>query len=64
MKGKREELRPKENDTRYIRRDNEGQFTKQQVEKGRSLAQDRKQKAQKVVPKGQGDRGDQKRKAS
>jgi hypothetical protein len=61
MARKRETLQPHEGDKRYIRRDDEGQFSKDQVDEGRSLAQDRKQHAKTVVPPGQGDRGDQKR---
>ena len=44
-------------DKRYIRRDAKGQF-KESDDVGRSLAQDRKQKAKTKAPKGQGDRGD------
>ena len=58
---KREVIQPHSNDKRYIRRDKEGQFTEQQVNVGRSLAADRRSKSKTVVPKGQGDRGDQKR---
>ena len=39
-----------------------GQFTTDQVDVGRSLAADRRQKAKTVAKPGQGDRGDQKRK--
>jgi hypothetical protein len=49
------------NDKRYVRRNDKGQFD-EVVDVGRSLAQDRKQKAKREVPPGQGDRGDQKRK--
>ena len=48
-------------DKRFVRRDNEGQF-KESDDVGKSLAQDRRQKAKTTVPSGQGDRGDQKRK--
>lgn len=48
------------NSKRYIRRDEEGQFTKDQVDVGKSLAADRRQKAKTVVKKGDGDRGDRK----
>ncbi len=58
---KREEVKPRSGDKRYVRRDAQGQFTEDQVKVGRSLSQDRKQKAKTVVPKGQGDKGDQKR---
>ena len=47
-------------DKRYARRNAEGQFTENQVDVGKSLAADRRSKAKKIVPKGQGDRGDQK----
>ena len=45
---------------RFVRRDEQGQF-KEVDEAGRSLAQDRRQPADRTVPKGQGDRGDQDR---
>lgn len=48
-------------DKRFVRRDSEGQF-KESDDVGKSLAQDRRQKAKTTVPSGQGDRGDQKRK--
>jgi hypothetical protein len=47
-------------DKRFVRRDDEGQF-KESDDVGRSLAHDRRQAANKEVPSGQGDRGDQKR---
>jgi len=47
---------------RYSRRDANGRFTSDQVEVGKSLAADRRTKAKTVAPKGQGDRGDQRRK--
>jgi hypothetical protein len=47
--------------SRYIRRDEKGRFTTEQVDVGRSLPADRRVQARTVVPKGQGDRGDQKR---
>lgn len=46
-------------DKRYVRRDSEGKF-KESDDQGRSLSQDRKRDAKTEVPKGQGDRGDQK----
>jgi hypothetical protein len=58
---KREVIQPKSTDKRYIRRDKEGQFTEKQVNVGKSLAADRRSKSKTIVPKGQGDRGDQKR---
>ena len=45
---------------RYVRR-KKGKFTKSQDDTGRSLAADRRRKAKKVAKKGEGDRGDQKR---
>jgi hypothetical protein len=47
--------------TRFLRRDERGRFTSDQVEVGRSLAADRRRHAKTTVPKGQGDRGDQAR---
>jgi len=47
-------------DKRYVRRDSKGQF-KESDDVGRSLAADRRQHAKHVAPKGQGDRGDEKR---
>ena len=47
-------------DKRFVRRDEKGQF-KQSDDVGRSLAADRRQQAKTVAPKGQGDRGDQKK---
>jgi hypothetical protein len=46
---------------RFVRRDERGRFTSDQTSVGRSLAADRRQHAKKVVAKGQGDRGDQRR---
>jgi hypothetical protein len=45
-------------DVRYIRRDERGRFTSDQVDVGGSNAADRRQRAQHVVHLGQGDRGD------
>jgi hypothetical protein len=44
---------------RYVRRDALGRFTNDQTEVGRSPSVDRRTKANTTVPKGQGDRGDQ-----
>jgi hypothetical protein len=44
-------------DKRYVRRGKGGRF-KQSDDVGRSLAADRRKKAKRKVPKGQGDRGD------
>lgn len=48
------------NDKRFVRRNDKGEFD-EVADVGRSLSRDRKQHAKKVVPAGQGDRGDQKR---
>ena len=57
----REVIQPHKGDKRYARRDQQGKFTDDQVNVGKSLAADRRSKAKTVVPKGQGDRGDQKK---
>ena len=49
-------------DKRYVRRDAQGQF-KESDDVGRSLSQDRRRHAKAVAKPGQGDRGDQKRRA-
>jgi hypothetical protein len=61
MERKREIIEPRPGDKRFARRDKEGHFTQDQVNVGRSLAADRRQHAKTVVPKGQGDKGDEKR---
>ncbi len=61
MARKRELIEPHPGDKRYIRRDDEGHFTTEQVDVGRSLRRDTQQPAKHTVPPGQGDRGDQKR---
>ena len=61
MTSKRELIEPKPGDKRYIRRGKQGQFTSDQADTGKSLSADRRTHAKTVVPKGQGDRGDQKR---
>ena len=61
MQYKRKVIEPNEGDKRYVRRSAKGQFTTEQADVGRSLAADRKKQAKKIVPKGQGDKGDQKR---
>jgi hypothetical protein len=58
MAGKRELIEPNEGDKRYVRRDENGQFTDDQVDVGRSLSQDQKQQAKTKVKPGQGDKGD------
>jgi len=48
-------------DKRYARRGRGGQF-KESDDQSKSLAADRRTKSKKVAKKGEGDRGDQKRK--
>lgn len=57
---KRELIEPNKGDKRYIRRDDKGHFTSDQVDVGRSLAADRRHKAKHEAKPGQGDRGDRK----
>jgi hypothetical protein len=57
---KRELIEPTRGDKRYVRRDSKGRF-KEVDDVSRSLSQDRKRKAKRQAPKGQGDRGDRKR---
>jgi hypothetical protein len=56
---KRQLIAPR-GDKRYIRRDAKGRI-KESDDLSRSLSADRRRKAKTVVPKGQGDHGDQKR---
>jgi hypothetical protein len=53
-------IEPRKGDKRYVRR-KKGRFTKSQDDVGRSLAADRRKKAKRVAKKGEGDRGDQRR---
>ena len=46
------------NDKRYVRRDEKGHFTEDQVEVGRSSAADQRQHSKTPAKKGEGDRGD------
>ena len=55
---RREEISPN-GDTRYVRRDDKGQF-KTEVDKGASLSADSRHKAKTVAKPGQGDKGDRK----
>ena len=59
MASKRETIEPNPGDKRYVRRDENGQFSESD-DVGRSLAQDRKREAQNEAPRGQGDNGDRK----
>ena len=58
MAGDRERIEPKEGDERYVRRDEEGQFTDSQDDAGRAARQDQKRDSRKEPRKRQGDRGD------
>lgn len=62
MAQKRELIEPNSGDKRYIRLDEQGRFTSEQADVSRSLAADNNQKAKTNVPKGQGDRGDHRKK--
>lgn len=55
---KERELLDTGNDKRYIRRDEQGQFTEDQVDVGKSLAADQRQHSNTKAEKGQGDKGD------
>ena len=59
MPRKRELIEPHDGDKRYVRRDEQGHFTEDQVDVGGSLSQDRRRTAKQAVPEGQGDQGDQ-----
>lgn len=54
----REVISPNKGDKRYVRRDENGRFTDDQVNVGKSLAADRRQHSKTPAKKGQGDRGD------
>jgi len=54
----RELIEPHPGDKRYIRRDENGRFTDEQDDVGRSLTQDRRQHAKTKTRSGQGDKGD------
>jgi hypothetical protein len=60
MANDRELIEPNEGDKRYVRRDENGQFTDSQDDVSRSLSQDRTRDAETETKKGQGDRGDRK----
>ena len=53
----RERIEPNEGDARYVRRDDQGQFSEQE-DVGRSHAQDVRKDAKSKSRPGQGDRGD------
>jgi hypothetical protein len=58
MARKREMIEPNPGDKRYVRRDERGRFTEDQVDVGRSLATDRRQHAKTKSRPGHGDEGD------
>jgi len=60
MAGKRE-LLDTGTSKRYIRRDDRGRFTTDQVNVGRSLAADQRRQAKATAKPGQGDRGDRRK---
>lgn len=59
MSPKRERIKPNEGDSRFVRRDEEGKF-EESDDAGRSLQQDKQQRAETETESGQGDRGDRK----
>jgi hypothetical protein len=59
MAGKRELIEPNEGDKRFVRRDENGQFTESD-DVSRSLSQDQKRDAENTTEPGQGDKGDRK----
>jgi len=61
MARKRELIEPHPGDKRYARRDEQGRFTDDQVDVGRSLSRDNDQRAKTRVEEGQGDKGDRQR---
>lgn len=63
MESKKRELLDTGTDRRYIRRDDKGRFTQDQVGVGRSLAADRRQGSKNSAKPGQGDKGDRPTKA-
>lgn len=56
--GKRELVEEASGEKRFVRRDDDGHFTEDQIDVGRSLAADRRQHAKHDAGPGQGDRGD------
>lgn len=55
---KRELIEPNAGDKRYVRRDDQGQFTDDQADVGKSSAADQRQHAAKKSKPGEGDKGD------
>jgi hypothetical protein len=61
---KRERIEPNPGDSRYVRRDEEGRFTEDQVDVGASSAADQRRQSSTPSKPGQGDRGDRQDSAS
>lgn len=55
---KRELIEPNNGDKRYARRNEEGRFTNDQADAGKSSAADQRQHSSTKAKPGQGDRGD------
>ena len=55
---KREKIQPNPGDSRYVRRDEDGQFTDDQTDVGRSSAADQRQHSNTASKPGEGDKGD------
>lgn len=62
MAEKRELIEPNSGDKRYMRRDEDGKFTEDQVDVSRSLSADNNQQAKNATKPGHGDQGDHKSK--
>ena len=54
----REKIKPNPGDSRYVRRDEDGRFTEDQVDVGRSSAADQRHDAKHSSKPGHGDEGD------
>ena len=61
MPAKKRELLDTGTDKRYIRRDERGRFTKDQVDVGKSSTADQRQRSSRTSKPGHGDMGDRKR---
>ena len=55
---RRETIEPNPGDKRYVRRDDQGQFTDDQADVGKSSAADQRQHSKTPAKPGHGDRGD------
>ena len=61
MASQKRELIDTGGDSRYVRRDDEGQFTDDQVDVGKSSAADQRQDSKSKTKPGEGDKGDRPR---